>query len=315
MLQKCSASFITAIAFNLAVLPVALAADAPPPPPPITQPPPPPPGTQPPPPPPGTQPPPPSTSGSLSQPEAKLVGEFTEFAGSRENATSLVRGLRTGSSITLMPEPQQGYKATTFDSPTKPMGYGNVRIALSLARTQLAMQGNTNPTPLELQGALMGTTGPGGTQAGVLQMRADGMGWGQIANGMGVKLGAVMSGKQVYPAPASVGGSPAVKPHITSASGNSGVTTAAGGQGSKPSGITTASGAKGGASGVTSASGSPGGKHGSVTTASGMTVGGTGHGVGNAYGNSSSGSVVSAAGGQPGNAGGGAAHGKGGGKP
>jgi hypothetical protein len=306
MLHKCSASLIAAIALNLTALPLALAVDVPPLPPPVTQPPPPPPS--------GTQPP-PGSSVPLSQPEAKLVGEFTEFAGSRENATSLVRGLRTGSSITLMPEPQPGYRGTTFDAPTKPMGYGNVKIALSLARTQLALQGNTNPTPLELQGALMGTSGPGGTQAGVLKMRADGMGWGQIANNMGVKLGTVMSGRQVYPAPVNSGGSPAVNPRVTNASGSSGVSTAVGGQGNKHSGITTASGAKGSGSGVTTASGASGGKHGGVTSASGAQVGGAGHGVGNAYGHSSSGSVVSAAGGQPGTVGGSAGHGKGGGKP
>jgi hypothetical protein len=307
MLRKRSANFFVAIALNAGVPLMVEAADAPPPPPPSA-----------------TQTLPPTTSSEpLSQPEAKLVGEFTEFAGSPENATSLVRGLRTGSSITLMPERHQGYseprhqgyRATTFDSPTKPMGYGNVKIALSLARTQLALQGNTNPTPLELQGALMGTSGPGGTQAGVLQMRADGMGWGTIADSMGVKLGAVMSGKQVYPAPVSSGGNHSVNPRVTTASGSSGVTTAAGGQGNKHSGITTASGAKGGSPGVTTATGAQGGKHGGVTTASGATVGGTGQGAGNAYGHASSGSVVSAAGGQPGAAGGGAGHGKGGGKP
>lgn len=299
MLRKRSANLFVAIALNTGIPLMVEAADAPPPQPPSA-----------------TRPlPQPTSSEPLSQPEAKLVGEFTEFAGSPENATSLVRGLRTGSSITLMPEPHQGYRATTFDSPTKPMGYGNVKIALSLARTQLALQGNTNPTPLELQGALMGTSGPGGTQSGVLQMRADGMGWGTIADSMGVKLGAVMSGKQVYPAPVSSGGSPSVSPRVTTASGSSGVTTAAGGQGNKHSGITTASGAKGGSSGVTTATGAQGGKHGGVTTASGATVGGTGQGAGNAYGQTSSGSVVSAAGGQPGAVGGGAGNGKGGGKP
>jgi hypothetical protein len=62
------------------------------------------------------------------------------------------------------------------------MGYGNVNIALSLAEASLKQQGITNPTPEQLQGALMG----------VLRQRANGKGWGQIANSMGFKLGEVV---------------------------------------------------------------------------------------------------------------------------
>jgi hypothetical protein len=62
------------------------------------------------------------------------------------------------------------------------MGFGNVNIALSLAEASLKQQGITNPTSEQLQGALMS----------VLQQRADGKGWGQIANSMGFKLGEVV---------------------------------------------------------------------------------------------------------------------------
>ena len=55
-------------------------------------------------------------------------------------------------------------------------------IALSLAEASLKQQGITNPTSEQLQGALMG----------VLKQRADGKGWGQIANSMGFKLGEVV---------------------------------------------------------------------------------------------------------------------------
>ena len=97
----------------------------------------------------------------------------------------------------------QAGASTTFTPPTRPMGYGNVRIALLLAREQLAQAGITQPTPEQLAAALMGGTVTNGTGAtstttdfpGVLQMRADGMGWGRIANSMGVKLGHVMSGR------------------------------------------------------------------------------------------------------------------------
>jgi hypothetical protein len=271
-----------------------------------------------------------SQPATATNPESRLVSQFTELAGSKENAASLVSGLRTGSAITLTepvatsgqaptstPAPGTAATAatagTTFTAPTKPMGYGNVRIALNLAKAQLASLGITNPTPEQLQTALVGTSGPGGTgtQSGILQMRADGMGWGKIANTMGVKLGAVMSGKQTWPAPGT---------STTPTSDSSGVTTAAGSSG-KGSGITTAAGSTGKGSGVTTAAGHSGGKHSGITTAAGGTVRsgsvttGLGHvqGGGNAYGHVSRG-AVNAGGGQAGGMAGAGGNGHGGGK-
>lgn len=236
---------------------------------------------------------------TAAKPEAKLVSEFTDLAGSKENAAALVSGLRSGSAISLGTSAPgaggaaAGGAATTFTAPTKPMGYGNVRIALSLARAQLASQGVTNPTAAELQGALVGTAGTNGTgtQAGILQMRADGMGWGKIANTMGFKLGAVMSGKQALPAAGAA----------SSTGLSSGVTTAAG----SSSGTVTAAGNSG--------------KHGSITTAAGGNVRGSGittgmgqsHGGGMAYASAGRG-AVNAAGGQAGSMAGGSGHGNGG---
>jgi hypothetical protein len=78
------------------------------------------------------------------------------------------------------------------------MGYGNVSTSLSLAKYQLAQQGITNPTPEQLKIALNGGTityeGKTVEYQGILQMRADGMGWGQIAQQLGTKLGPVVSG-------------------------------------------------------------------------------------------------------------------------
>lgn len=239
---------------------------------------------------------------AATTPESKLTAQFTELAGSKENAAALVSGLRTGSAITLTSPPPSGTSgtpvgtATTFTAPTKPMGYGNVRIALSLAKSQLASQGISNPTPEQLQGALVGTQGGSGTtaQSGILQMRADGMGWGKIANTMGVKLGAVMSGKQTWPT-----------------AGTTSTTTA--------SGVTTAAGGVGKSSGVTTAAGNGGGKHSGITTAgggghshSGITTGmGQSHSGGYAYGQAARGGAVTAAGGHAGSMAGGGGHGGG----
>jgi len=146
----------------------------------------------------------PVTAVGTTRVEHKIAGEFAIFAGSMDNARSLVSGLRQGSDITLA-SPSGGGQAgtpTTFTPPTRPMGYGNVRISIALAQEQLIRLGITQPTVEQIQTALVGGavtsgTGPTATMTdvqGVLQMRAGGMGWGQIANAMGTKLGPVMSG-------------------------------------------------------------------------------------------------------------------------
>lgn len=141
---------------------------------------------------------PPSGNSPVSQ---KLASSFTVFAGSEENAASLVSGLRSGSRITLTTVPPTvppGGSLTdgsaSFIPPTHPMGWGNVRHALTLAQRELAAEGITNPTPSQLQAALVGgfvTTSSGRivTLQGVLTLRSQGMGWGRIAHTLGVPMG------------------------------------------------------------------------------------------------------------------------------
>jgi len=261
------------------------------------------------------------TPATATNPTDKLTSQFSQWAGSPENANALVTGLRSGKPITLTSPTNtssgntagtapSASASTTFTPATEPMGYGNIKIALSLAKTQLAQQGITQPTPEQLQTALNGgqlvTAGGTGTQMttmqGVLQMRADGMGWGQIANSMGIKLGTVMSGKaNVAPATSRSGITTASgntitasKAHgkgITTGSGSTnpsakaqgkGITTASGsastaGKGQGKSGIVTASGSAGGSS-ITTGAGQAG-RHGAIASASGNV------GRGNAGGN------------------------------
>ncbi|NJD35254.1 MAG: hypothetical protein FIA96_10555 [Betaproteobacteria bacterium] len=122
-------------------------------------------------------------------PASRIASRFEDLAGSQENAASLVAGLRSGSEITLTTaDPASG---VSFTPATRPMGYGNVTRALSLAQRQLAAQGIVEPTPEQLRLALNGGTttivdSSGATQTvqtpGVLQLRSQGMGWGQIAH-------------------------------------------------------------------------------------------------------------------------------------
>ncbi len=234
-----------------------------------------------------------SSSPTVASPapaESKLASRFAAFAGSQENANALVSGLRHGQTITLQPPTVSPGgtptgSATSFTPPTKPMGYGNVKIALSLAQNQLARQGITNPTPEQIQGVLMGTPASGtqGSTQGILQMRASGMGWGRIANSMGIKLGTVMSGKQI--APASTTSTSSASTHTTTRR------------------VTTASGS--------SASGSslaPKGK--GIVTASGGTS--QSNAAAKGQGSGSSGGIVSAVGNKGGGAAAGGGYGKGG---
>ena len=144
-----------------------------------------------------------AVSSAEPQAQSRLVADFSAFAGSDANARSLVAGLRQGSEITLAAAGGPAGPAVRFTPPTRPMDYGNVRIALVLAREQLAQFGITRANPAQLKAVLIG----GGVASrasegvatpvllpGVLQMRSGGMGWQPIASSMGVTLAQAMNG-------------------------------------------------------------------------------------------------------------------------
>jgi hypothetical protein len=105
-----------------------------------------------------------------TQSTESLVEKFTPLAGG--DTSKMVNGLRTGQDF------QVG--TVNFETPTKKMGNGEVNIALSLAEANL--KGVANPTPQQLKDAL----------SPILSQRAEGKGWGEIANSMGLKLGDVV---------------------------------------------------------------------------------------------------------------------------
>jgi len=112
----------------------------------------------------------------------RLIQRYTKLAGSKENATKLVTGLRDGKKeITLSGSGSSSGTTITNPMAGKTMGYGNVNIVLAMAERQMA--GDGNPT---LKTVL---TNP---DNGILTLRASGMGWGQIAQNLGFKLGEVM---------------------------------------------------------------------------------------------------------------------------
>ena len=224
-----------------------------------------------------------------STPADKLIARFSYFTGgSEENAASLVNGLRTGSEINLTDSATASNGSTSgsvnFTSPTKPMGYGNIRIVLSLAEAQLKTEGYSQATAQQLQMVLMGdmsgSTAQSTSQAqGILTMRASGMGWGQIAQAMGFKLGPVMSGRVPLNTTAATTQS-GTDSATVSAAGTTTGTTANNGRSARASGVVTASGhPAGGNSAHHSDTGRGGGgaaNSGGIVTATGASVGGGG---------------------------------------
>ena len=114
---------------------------------------------------------------AMAENQDDLIAKYTTLSGSKQNAASLVSGLRDGKEVTL----KKGETTETFTPPTDKMGYGNIDNALALASASLEKKGITNPTPAQLEAAVME----------ILRMRADGKGWGQIADAKGFKLGEV----------------------------------------------------------------------------------------------------------------------------
>jgi hypothetical protein len=238
----------------------------------------------------------------------KISSDFNSFLGADSKA--VVTGLRNGTPITLTSTPPSTTtgaattETTIINPPTGKMGHGNVFISLALAKQQLGEMGITQPTPQQLQSALTGgqittTTGTTATGTpitstqtldGVLTMRSQNMGWGQIAQKLGYKLGPVISSmkhaNQNIATSTSTTASVKGSGHVNKSS-QSGIVSA-GGQSQGNSSHGRSSG-KGSGSGIVSASGKIG------ATGYGNAHGKTGIVTGSGHGHSSSG-VVSAGG-------------------
>ncbi len=130
-----------------------------------------------------------------------LADRFTAFAGSEDNAKSLITGLRTGSSVTLTTTANGQVSTTMFTPSTNQPGYGGAFISLALAQADLTAQGIIQPTAAQIQTALNGGSITIGTGAdtktvqlnGILTLRASGEGWGEIAHQLNLNLGHVIS--------------------------------------------------------------------------------------------------------------------------
>ena len=231
------------------------------------------------------------TSSASSTPATNISNEYNYFL-KNVNSQQVVNDLRNGQWTTTVTDPTTHTTTTTTQPlPTGKMGYGNVKISLALAQQSLSQQGITQPTSQQLYTALAGGQMVPGeattTTTGILQMRADGMGWGQIAQKYDVKLGQLMSGKQPASTTTASTTSTTTK-GVTTAGGKSSTTftgkgndNAFSGTKSQDSGIVSASGRSAGTYSSSNGSGIVSGSGRSIGQTSGIV---TGAGNGNQYG-------------------------------
>ncbi|MCB2027598.1 MAG: hypothetical protein KDH18_02260, partial [Rhodoferax sp.] len=114
------------------------------------------------------------TADTRSSTPARATGIAAQYGasiGTTEEAGAVIDAMRTGKDVTV--------GDVTVSGTGKSMGWGNVEIAMALAKSQVA----ADATSKEFLSAL----------DQVMDMRSSGMGWGQVAKDLGVNLGQVMS--------------------------------------------------------------------------------------------------------------------------
>jgi hypothetical protein len=104
---------------------------------------------------------------------------------------------QTTTVVVTTPPPSSPPVTAPAPTPTK-LGQGESQISVALAKAELSKLGIRHPSSAQMDAALHGgtVTTTSGTKVqlvGVQTQRASGMGWGQIAHAMGLKLGAVVS--------------------------------------------------------------------------------------------------------------------------
>lgn len=124
-------------------------------------------------------------------PEKRLFGKYDKYQAAPQAAPAATTS--TAPTKTASTPPKQTH-TQKMDGQLSP---GNQRIAYAIAKGALAEHGIKNPTREQIRTAMSGGTvttksGERVTMPGVLKLRHKGMGWGQIAQKHGFKLGEVM---------------------------------------------------------------------------------------------------------------------------
>jgi hypothetical protein len=125
-----------------------------------------------------------------SVPPESLAERFADLAGSTDAASQVVAGLRSGGDFsitrdveTVQPDGSIVIETveTAVANANDAMGFGEINNALTLADA------------LVESGAFADVGAALGDPDGILQLRADGLGWGEIAQELGFNLGALVS--------------------------------------------------------------------------------------------------------------------------
>ena len=86
----------------------------------------------------------------------RLSSQYSDWAGGRSNADSIVAGLRSGAPVTLVTNGADRSVSISGFTPSAPMSYGAVSSALARAQRSLARLGITRPSAEQIQAALIG---------------------------------------------------------------------------------------------------------------------------------------------------------------
>lgn len=87
---------------------------------------------------------------------ARLTSQYSEWAGSKSNADSLIAGLRNGAPITLVTNGADRSVSIAGFTPSASISYGHVSAALTGAQRSLARLGINRPAADQIQAALIG---------------------------------------------------------------------------------------------------------------------------------------------------------------
>lgn len=144
----------------------------------------------------------------------RISSQLGELVCSQDTVQNLVNALHDGQSVTLTSNVNGQQQSSTFNATGTRLGYGEAFIALSLAAEQLRNAGVTGcATPEQWQAVLLGgplavnQTSSGSnsfasassstTVPGIITLRNQGQGWGQIARSANVQLGQIVSNASV----------------------------------------------------------------------------------------------------------------------
>jgi hypothetical protein len=93
---------------------------------------------------------------AMADDTGRLASQYASWAGGKSNADSLVKGLRTGSSITLVTVSPDRTKSIAGFTAQATMSPEEVSAALASAKSSLARMGIRQPTADQIQAALIG---------------------------------------------------------------------------------------------------------------------------------------------------------------